>query len=158
MLLTSSVIIRSHILILGVDPTVKQYASQYDRNVGRVSYADVKCMPPTRTYVPGRHDSEESGAEYSRNDPVLQYYSTLLFGWNSRCTGVQYTGTGHGGRSATWYSSTYYGYSEYYTSTDTCCCHHTSLVTGDRAENILVRGVPGKSTTTRSVPFCCNFI
>ena len=39
------VIIRSHILIVGVDRAVKQY----DSNVGRVSYADVKSMPPTRS-------------------------------------------------------------------------------------------------------------
>ena len=74
MLLTSSVIIRSHILILGVDPTVKQYASQYDRNVGRVSHADVKCIPPTRTYVPGRHDSEDRGSTLG----TIQYSSTTV--------------------------------------------------------------------------------
>ena len=36
------VIIRSHILILGIYPTVKQYGS----NVGRVSYDDVKMVKP----------------------------------------------------------------------------------------------------------------
>ena len=45
------VIIRSHILIVGVDRTVKHY----DSNVNRVSYADVKSMPPTRTSHKARY-------------------------------------------------------------------------------------------------------